>query len=120
MTLTLVSRAASERLGILIKYWRVLHDRLLLGRCCRGFVLPVLEYCSAVGDLKLLDGVDRGASFLTWLVIECVIAYRRSVEVLCMLYKIRCNPKYPNYGALPAPNVPVRFTLGSLVPHRFT
>ena len=43
-----VSRAASQRLGILRKSWRVFHDRLLLGRCFRGFDLPVLEYCSAV------------------------------------------------------------------------
>ena len=28
-----VSRAATQRLGILRKSWRVLHDRLLLGRC---------------------------------------------------------------------------------------
>ena len=43
-----VSRAASQRLGILRKPWRVFHDGALLGRCFRGFVLPVLEYCSAV------------------------------------------------------------------------
>ena len=43
-----VSRAASQRLGILRKSWQVFHDRLLLGRCFRGFVSPVLEYCSAV------------------------------------------------------------------------
>ena len=43
-----VSRAASQRLGILRKSWQVFHDRSLLGRCFRGFVLPVLEYCSAV------------------------------------------------------------------------
>ena len=42
-----VSRAASQKLGIL-KSWQVFHDRSLLGRCFRGFVLPVLEYCSAV------------------------------------------------------------------------
>ena len=41
-----VSIAASQRLGILRKSWRVFHDRSLLGRCIRGFVLPVLEYCS--------------------------------------------------------------------------
>ena len=46
--LRLVSRAASQRLGILRKSWQVLHDRLLLWRCFWGFVLPVLEYCSAV------------------------------------------------------------------------
>ena len=41
-----VSRAASQRLGILRKSWRVFHDRSLLGRCFRGFVQSVLEYCS--------------------------------------------------------------------------
>ena len=37
-----VSRAASQMLGILRMSWRVFHDRSLLGRCFRGFVLPVL------------------------------------------------------------------------------
>ena len=56
-----VSIAASQRIGILRKSWRVFYDRSLLGRCFRGFVLPVLEYCSAVWcsaadtHLKLLD-----------------------------------------------------------------
>ena len=39
-----VSRAASQRLGILRKSWRVFHDRSLFGRCFQCFVLPVLEY----------------------------------------------------------------------------
>ena len=43
-----VSRAASQRLGILRKSLQVFHDRLLLRRCFRGFVLPVLEYYAAV------------------------------------------------------------------------
>ena len=43
-----VSRAASQRLGILRKSWRMFHDRTLLGRCFRCFVLPVLEHCCAV------------------------------------------------------------------------
>ena len=66
-----VSRAASERLGIIRKSWRVFHDRSHLGRCFRGFVLPVLEYCSAVGcsandtHRKLLDHSVGGALFLT-------------------------------------------------------
>ena len=64
-----VSRAASQRRGILSKSWRVFHDRSLLGRCFRGFVLPVLEYYSAVRcsaadtHLKLLDRAVSGASF---------------------------------------------------------
>ena len=65
----------------------VFHDRLLLGRCFRGFVLPVLEYCSAVWclaadtHLRLLDRVVGGASFLTGGVFECDLAHRRSVAV---------------------------------------
>ena len=43
-----VSRAASQRLAILRKSERVYHERSLLERCFRGFVLPVFEYCSAV------------------------------------------------------------------------
>ena len=90
-----VSRAASQRLGILKKSWRVFHDRSLLGGCFRGFVLPVLEYscavwCSAADThLKLLDRAVSGARFLTGGVFECDIAHRRSVAVLCMLCKIR-------------------------------
>ena len=72
MHLRSVSRAPSQRLGILRKSWQVFHDRLLLGRCFRGFVLPVLEYCSAVWcsaadtHLKLLDRVVSGVSFFNW------------------------------------------------------
>ena len=51
------------------KSWRVFHDRSLIGRCFRGFVLPVLEYCSAVWcsaadtHLKLLVRAVSGAGF---------------------------------------------------------
>ena len=47
---------------------------------------------------------------------ECDLAHRRSV-VLCMLYKIRCNPMHPLCGALP---VPVRVTCDSVIAHLFT
>ena len=69
------------------------HDRSLLERCFRGFVLSVLEYssvvwCSAADKhFKLLDHAVSGARFLTGGVFECDIA----VAVLCMLYEIRCN-----------------------------
>ena len=96
-----VSRSASQRLGILRKSWLLLHDRLLLGRCFWGFVLPVLEYCSAFWcsaadtHLRLLDRVVSGANFLTGCLFGCDLAHRRSVAVLCMLYKIRCYPMHP-------------------------
>ena len=121
-----VSGAASQRLGILRKSWRVFHIRLLIGRCFWGFVLPVLEYCSAVWcsaadtHLKLLDRVVSGACFLAGDVFNCNLSYRRSVAVLCMLYKIRCNPMHPLCGALPVPCVTVRVTCGTLIAHRYT
>ena len=87
-----VSRAASQRLGILRKSWQVFHDRLLLRRCFRDFLLTALEYCSAFWwsaadtHLRLLDRVVSGASFATGGVFECDLAHRNSVAVLCMLY----------------------------------
>ena len=122
----MVSRAASQRLGILIESLGVFHDRSLLERCFRGLVVPVLEYCSAAwcsaddAHLKLLDRVVSGVRFLTGGVFECDIAHRRSVAVLCMLYKIRCNPMHPLNDALPGPYVPVRVTRSALVAHRYT
>ena len=101
------------------------HDISLLGRCFQGFVLPVLEYCSAVWcsaantHLKLLDQAGGGAWFLTGGVFECDISHRRSVAVLCMLNKIRCNPVDPLNGALPGSYVPALVTRGALVTHRY-
>ena len=101
-------------------------DWLLIGRCFGGFVLPVLEYCSAVccsaadTHLKLPNRVVSSACFLAGGVLNCNLSHRRSVAVLCMLYKIRSNPMHPLCGALPVPYVPVRFTRGTLIAHRYT
>ena len=78
-------------------------------------------WCSAADThLKLLDRIVSGARFLTGDVFECDIAHRRSVALLCMLYKIRCTPMHPLNGALPGPYVPVRVTRGALVAHQYT
>ena len=67
----MISRTASKRLGIFRKFWRVFHDRSLLERCFRGFILPVFEYCSTVWcsaantHIKLQDSAVSGARFLT-------------------------------------------------------
>ena len=55
-----------------------------------------------------------------WGCVECDISHRRSVAVLCMLYKIRCNLVHPLNGALPRPYVPARVTRGAMVAHRYT
>ena len=102
-----VSRAAFQRLGVLRMSWQVFHDRLLLVRCFRDFVLPVLEYCFF-------------ASFLIGGVFESYLEHRRSMAVLYMLYKNRCNPMHPLYGALPVPYVPVSVTRGAVIAHRYT
>ena len=56
--------------------------------------------------------------FLAGGVLECNLAHRRSVAVLCMLFKIKSNPMHPRSGALPVPYVPARVTRGALVAHR--
>ena len=77
-------------------------------------------WCSAANThLKLLDPAVSGARFLTGGVFKFDIAHRRSVAVLCMLYKVRCNPMHPLNDALPGPYVPVRVTRGALVAHRY-
>ena len=117
-----VSSAAAQRLGIMRKYWQVFRDRSPLLRSFWSFVLPVLEYCSAVwcsaadSHLKLLDRVIRSADFLAGGVLDCNLAHRRSVAEL--LFKIKCNPMHPLNGALPLPFVPARVTRGTLVAHR--
>ena len=64
------------------KSWQVFHDRSLLLGSIWGFVLPVLEYCSALwcsaadSHLKLLDRVVRSAGFLAGDVLECNLAHR--------------------------------------------
>ena len=104
--------------------WQVFDDRSLLLRSFWSFVLPVLEYCSAVwcssadSHLKLLDRVVRSAGFLAGCVLECNLADRQSVAEWCMLFKVKNNPMHPLSGALLLPYVPARVTRGALVAHK--
>ena len=83
----------------------------LLGDAFGVLSVLVLEYSSGVGcsaadtHIKLLDRAVSGAQFLTGDVFDCDIAHRRSVAVLCMLYKIRCHPMHPHNDALRGPYV---------------
>ena len=80
-------------------------------------------WCSAADtNLKRLDSVVSGVfecDKQTGGVFECNLAHRRSVAVLCMLYKIRYNPMHPLYDALPVPNVPVQVICGGVIAHRY-
>ena len=72
-----VFRAAARRLGFMRKTCRVSHDRSLKPRYFWIFLLPVLQYCSAVwfsaanSHLKLRDRVVRSAAYLASGVLEC-------------------------------------------------
>ena len=85
-----VFSASAQSLGIMRKFWQVFHERLLFLRSFRSFVLPVLEYSSAVWCLsadshfKPLNRVVRGAVYLAGGVLECNLAHCRSVALLCM------------------------------------
>ena len=94
----------------------------------RGFVLPVLEYCSAVWcsaadtHLKLLDRAVGGARFLTMVCLsETVLIVDLLLFCVCrILYKIRCNPMRQLNDGVPLTYVPVRVIRGALVAHRYT
>ena len=79
------------------------------------YVIP----CLRAGSVRII-GVVSGACFLAGGVINCDLSHRRSVAVLCMLYKIRYNPMHPLCGALPVSYVPVRVTRGASIAHRYT
>ena len=117
-----VSSVAAQRLGIMRK--SLFYDWSLLLRSFWSFVLPVLEYCSAVwcsaagSHLKLLDRVVRSAGFLAGGVLDCNLTHRRSVVELCMPFKIKSNPMHLLNGALPLSYVPARVTRGAVVAHR--
>ena len=90
-----------------------------------GFFLAILEYCSAVWclaadtHLKLLDRVVWCPVTNWGCVSVCDSARCRSVAVLCMPYKVRCNLMHPLNGAVPGAYVPVWITCGALVAHRY-
>ena len=78
-------------------------------------------WCSATDThLKLLDRVVSGTCITAGGVLNCNLSHRRSVAVLCMLYKNRCNTMHPLCFALPVPYVPVRVTRGALIAHWYT
>ena len=102
----MINYSSGDALGVLsCRFWNTVLQ-------C-GVRLPI-------HTLNYWDSVVSGACFLAGGVLNCDLSHRRSVAVLCMLYKIRCNPKHPLCGALPVPYVPVRVTRGALIAHRYT
>ena len=79
------------------KSWRLFHDQSLLVRWFRGFVLPVLKYCSTVWwsaadtRLLLLDRVVSGGIFL--LTVYVYVAF--PILYLSLFARVICFNK-PN------------------------
>ena len=117
-----VSRAAAQRPGIMRMSWQVFHNRSLLLQSLWCFLLPVLEYCSAVLCCRFTPKTTGWSCeeylFLAGGVLECTVINRRSAAALCMLFKIKRNPMHPQNGSLPLPYVPASVTRGALVAHR--
>ena len=120
-----VSRGASQRIGILRKSWYVFHDRLLLGRCFRGFVLPDLDYCSAVScstadsHHKLLNPVVSAASFLTGVCLSVTL----NIVDLWQFYSCCTRSGAPDATSLWCPTcsyVPVRVARCAVIAHLHT
>ena len=111
-----VSRASFSKIWYLEEVlasipWQIASCEVLSSFCPASFGVIFCSVVTAADThIKLLVRAVSGASFLTGGVFECDIAHRRSVSVLCMRYKIRCNPMHPLYGALPDPYAPVRVT----------
>ena len=93
---------------------------MLSGFCPASFGVLFCSVVLGCRYTKLLDRAVSGARFLAGGVFECDISHRRSVAVLCMLHKIRCNPVHSLNGALPGTYVPVRVARGVMVAHRYT
>ena len=114
-----VSRAPSDRLGILMTCWRVFHDRLLLVRCFGVISCPFLQYCSAVWcsavdtHLKLLNSVLNGTCFFNGGVFEYTIANRQSIAVLSI-------PDAPSLLCSTCTEFVIAVTRGAFVLHRYT
>ena len=87
-----------------------------------GHMLPILINYKVIHHTLTYCGIilSEGASLLTGGMLECNIAHRRSLAVLCMQYMFRNNPRHIMYGAGPVPRVPMPDACGVLFPHMCT
>ena len=95
---------------------------MLLGFCPASFGSTVLR-CGAWLPIHTENYWTAFSVLLVFqlrVCFECDLVHRRSVAVLCLLYKIRCDPMHPLCGALPVPYVPVWVTRGAVITHRYT
>ena len=99
---------------------RFLRDAWEIGVLSFPFWTAVLQ-CGARLPMHIFNywTVPSVVPVLTWCVLvwQCS-SHLRSVAVLCMLYKIRCNPMHPLYGAITVPYLLLLATRSAQVAHR--
>ena len=105
--------------GFGIKAKRCLHGGVILPRALYGAEAWGIRNADRRKEMLPIHTLNywtcsQWCPVSNWGCVECDIAHRRSVAVLCMLYQIRCNPVHPLNGALSGQYVPVR------VAHRYT
>ena len=104
---------------------RVFNDVEVLRRCFFSFILPSLEYCSAVwrstasSHLALLDWVVHNASVMCGVNELLSLPLLRDVAGLCMFYKIYHILKRPLNSAICVPPRRLRLTRALVAAHRF-
>ena len=98
--------STSSKLGILRKVAGLYCDVEVVTRSFWSFVLPLLEYCSAVWSgaatchLSLLDRVVRRAVVFSEGEVKCDLLHRRKVASLCMFYKIFNNASHYRWDCI--------------------
>ena len=121
-----IAKLAMSKVGLMRVARRVFDDVDVLRRCFFSFILPSLEYCSAVWSsaagchLSLLDRVVHCASRLCSDVEDLVLLpVRRDVAGLCMFYKIYHNLSHPLNDVVFAPTRRLRHTRAAVLAHDF-
>ena len=120
-----MAKSAMRKIGLMRVARRVYDDVSVLRRCFFSFILPSLEYCSAVWSsaaschLSLLDRVVHSASTLCSSEDLVDLSVRRDVAGLCMFYKIYHNLHHPLNDVVSAPLRRVRQTRAAEMAHDF-
>ena len=117
-----IAVTASMRVGILRKTMSVFRDVVIVAKCFWAFILPVLEYCSAVwmsapnSHLSLLDRVVSQVS-LSGGSVSCDFWHRRKVAFPSVFFKIDSLVDHPVRGLFPAQYALRKPTRGALAAH---
>ena len=115
--------SVSQKIGILSLTKRIFVNTSVLLHCYFAFVLPILEYCSAVWGsaaechLQLLErqvySMTRRCPDQSFL----PLCHRRRVAGLSILYKVNSNSNHCLFSELPSASIKVWHTRAAAAAH---